>query len=258
MTSSPVVVAADVGNSSVNLATLIDGTIQSCSVAIDQQSDWTSQAIARVETWLRTGEPIWRVASVHPEASDELADAVTRRWDSSNLQHLSYRDVPMKACVDEPERLGIDRLLSAYGARQVADTPLVVIDAGTAITVDWVDASGDFRGGAILPGLSMQLRSLASGTAALPEIHWQTTEIERPGPNTERAMITGVVAGVAGGIDRLIRVYCDSAGVPIGGVRVVLTGGDGAAISPHLSHNHEQHCNLVCRAVLDLPRSEVQ
>ena len=94
-----------------------------------------------------------------------------------------------------------------------------------------------------------------SGTAALPEINWQSTQIERPGPNTERAMVSGVIAGVAGGIDRLIGVYCDFAGHSSDGVRVVLTGGDGAAISSHLSHNHQQHGNLVCRAVLDLPRS---
>lgn len=255
MTGSLKVVAADVGNSSVSLAALIEGTIQSCSVAIDQQSDWTEQAIACIEAWLPNGEPLLRVASVHPKASDELSEAAKRRWVSSHVQHLSYRDVPMKAYVEAPEQLGIDRLLSAYGAKQVADTPLVVIDAGTAITVDWVDASGDFRGGAIMPGLSMQLRSLASGTAALPEINWQSPQIERPAPNTERAMMSGVIAGVAGGIDRLISVYCDFAGHSSDGVRVVLTGGDGAAISSHLLHNHQQHGNLVCRAVLDLPRS---
>ena len=78
--------------------------------------------------------------------------------------------------------------------------------------------------------------------------------------NTQRpalAIFSGILAGVAASIDGLIERYQDVAGVNPGEVRVVLTGGDGSRISPHLRHLHQIIPNLVCRGVLDLPRSLV-
>ena len=254
MTESQVI-AADVGNTSINLAARLGEQLTFHSIPI-QGTAWPDHAVAWAESTHGNAPTVWRIASVHPDASTKLSRALETQLPGSHIQHLTWRDVPMKACVDEPDRLGIDRLLSAYGASRFAPSPIIVIDAGSAITVDWVCAEGEFHGGAILPGLQMQLRSLASGTASLPPIEWESTKIDRPGANTQQAMLTGVLAGIAGGIDRLVRSYRDFAGHSIDEVRVVLTGGNGAAISPLLDHNHEQHCNLVCRAVLDLPRSK--
>ncbi|MGI9470955.1 MAG: type III pantothenate kinase [Rubripirellula sp.] len=254
MTKSQVI-AADVGNTTINLAIQLGDVFHSHAVRIEG-TDWPHQVIAWAESLIGDIPATWRVASVQPEASSELIQMLETRRPDSTTCLLTWRDVPMKALVDEPDRLGIDRLLCAYGASRLAAKPMVVVDAGSAITVDCVSDAGEFVGGAILPGLQMQLRSLACSTAALPAIQWQTTKIEQPAKNTEEAMLGGVLAGIAGGIDRLIDNYRDFSGLTDDAIRVVLTGGDGSAISQHLLHNHEQHRDLVCRAVLDLPRSK--
>ena len=255
MTETIEVIAADVGNSTINLATRSYQGTNRHSVRIDG-NDWITQVIAWVQKLPFAGTPEWRIASVHPDASNALL-LTLKRLDPPVLAKLvTWRDVPMRALVDEPEQLGIDRLLSAYAASRQGSVPMVVVDAGSAVTVDWIGPQGQYHGGAILPGLKMQLRSLASGTAALPQVEWNETKIRHPARNTSEAILSGVLAGIAGGIDKLIHRYQDAAGLNSAAVQVVLTGGDGPAISPHLDHNHEQFSDLVCRALLDLPRSK--
>jgi type III pantothenate kinase len=150
-------------------------------------------------------------------------------------------------------------LLSAFAATSRHDPPAVIIDAGSAVTVDWVCGRRRFCGGAILPGLDLQSRALASGTEALPEIRWGGDHpIRLPAKNTEDAIRSGILAGMSASIDALIERYREAAGLAAKEIRVVLTGGDGPAISPHLRHIHQLAPNLVCRGLLDLPRSELE
>src|SRR5205085_11851847 len=84
----------------------------------------------------------------------------------------SWRQLPLEVKVEQPERVGIDRLLNfvALRSRTVRAVSMVVIDAGSAVTVDWVDEQGTFRGGAIFPGLRLMAMALHRYTAALPEV----------------------------------------------------------------------------------------
>ena len=119
-----------------------------------------------------------------------------------------------------------------------------------------VSREGRFCGGAILPGLSLQARALATETDALPQLHWeQSRAVMLPARNTADAIHAGILVGISAAIDSLIVRFRDAAEHRDHPLHVVLTGGDASTISPHLRHNHEVIPNLVCRGLLDLPRS---
>lgn len=143
-----------------------------------------------------------------------------------------------------------------FPGTDLASGGLVVIDAGSAITVDWVDRNGSFRGGAILPGLRLQAKSLATGTDALPEIDWNGDwHASLPATNTRDAIFGGILLGAAGAIDALARHYLSQDSVkmdPACQRNVVLTGGDAAAISAHLDCPHQCLPHLVCHGLLSL------
>ena len=251
-------VAVDVGNTACKLAVLRDGTIIDHAIAIDTDC-WHSDAIAWVLDQQGCQKIRWRVSSVHRGAVEKLVDAVAAlpRQDD-HIELVRYEDVPMAVHVDSPDRLGIDRLLSAYAATRLPSSDhtadgLVVVDAGSAITVDWVDREGGFRGGAILPGLNLQAKALATGTDALPQVDWAGDPLPAlPATNTLHAISGGILLGVASAIDALARRYFDE-DVPIDPTKMVLTGGDSATLSPLLQCHHQCHPNLVCRGLLELP-----
>lgn len=133
-------------------------------------------------------------------------------------------DTPMPMDIDysTPQTLGADRLAAALGALALIGPghPLLVVDLGSAITYDLVDASGTYRGGNIAPGISARLRALHEVAPALPLV---APEGELPvfGHSTETAIRAGVIRGVAAEI----AYYTTFLGPD---VRVILTGGDAA------------------------------
>ncbi len=261
-------VAVDVGNSAVKLCVRREDTSSTNAsdlidfrVPIDQH-DWPQTVIQWVRDHVGCRQSRWRIASVHRSAAKTLDDAISRSESDQEsiaaVDFITRQDVPMKAMVDQPDRLGIDRLLSAFGAFQQINAPMTIVDAGSAVTIDWVNAKGEFCGGAILPGLRMQAAALAKGTDALPEIDWQSWNYHpQAASNTIDAIRLGLITGVTAAIDRLSLIYGAStvnSGVN-SGVNLVLTGGDAEAISPFVEHAHTVVPNLVCRGLLDLPRS---
>ncbi|MGB7346577.1 MAG: type III pantothenate kinase [Pirellulaceae bacterium] len=265
MTERTCLVAVDVGNSAVKLCVRRDPHTQGdasdlidCSVPI-AQSDWQHQAIKWVRDHVGCSRSRWRIASVHKPAAKAFEQAIDAMRAQSGIDmtvnFVSRHDVPMKANVDQPDRLGIDRLLSAFGAANLFQAPVTVVDAGSAVTVDWVNADGEFCGGAIMPGLRMQAASLAKGTDALPEIDWQKWNYQpTAASNTIDAIRLGLMTGVSAAIDRLVLLYASqqtgsaSPEMP----QLVLTGGDSEAISPFVRSSHQVVPNLVCRGLLDL------
>ncbi len=124
---------------------------------------------------------------------------------------------------DNPAALGPDRIANTFYCRQChpgRDT--IVVSAGTAVTVDLVTASGRFAGGAILPGPTTQLHSLYEATAALPDIPITDIDSLHPGNSTEECMKVGVLASVAGGVDKLVEQVRRTRSGP---VDIVATGG---------------------------------
>ena len=130
--------------------------------------------------------------------------------------------VPLSVKYKTPETLGSDRLAAAVGAWQEApQRNLLVIDAGSAITIDFVDKEGDYHGGNIAPGIKMRFKALHEYTGRLPMIE---KEGDTPfiGYNTETAIRSGVINGICHEIDGYIGEFQRK----YGDVLVFLTGGD--------------------------------
>lgn len=185
----------------------------------------------------------WVVASVNGRGAGAL-----RRWLEASRPEdqwveVTQADIPLRCELRNRGAVGIDRLLGAMAAwRDAGGSDAIAIDAGSAVTVDLVQ-QGVFRGGAILPGLRMQLSSLARGTDLLPDLAGDPlTPLEIPGRDTAAAIRSGVTLGIAGAIDRLIERYSElCADLP----QVFLTGGDALSVEPLLSHSVHRCDSLV-------------
>ncbi|MFG0265823.1 MAG: type III pantothenate kinase [Rhodopirellula sp. JB055] len=195
-----------------------------------------------------------RVASVNRGSAEPLVAALDEAFfDCIRVRFVTHQDVSMTIDVNYPDRVGIDRLLGAEAAFRRHAAPVIIVDAGTTVTVDFVSAEGVFCGGAILPGLEMQTAALAAGTDALPKLDWASHRCrempEGPGRDTVAAMRLGVLSSVAGAVERLLRIYG-------GAATLVVTGGDAGCLVDALPANcgavEEPH--LVAQALLDLLR----
>ncbi|MCS7468378.1 type III pantothenate kinase [Stieleria sp. ICT_E10.1] len=297
MTPAETIAAIDVGNSAIKVALadtseLLAGAVNSSApdAALRYQTfpldqpQWDKQVCRWVQQQTGQSQVSWRVSTVNHAASRPLHDAVCDVWESAprtaggprqvDWRHLSARDVPLQIRVDAPEKVGIDRLLSAYAASNRFDPPLVVVDAGSAVTVDCVCPSPDappvFAGGAILPGIRLQHAALVTGTEGLQQATQETVPdgdgAMAPATNTRLAIRLGVLAAVVGGVERLAREYAGLSpscharenGDADGAFRIVLSGGDAVAISPYMRARHELVPHLVCLGILDLAIRQCQ
>ena len=147
------------------------------------------------------------------------------------LDHVPLRDTP--------PWLGVDRALAGWEAWRQARRPVLVADAGTVLSLTLVDEEGRFRGGRLLPGVALQLRSMAQATQALPllEPPWLEQDLFLADPAwprpTAAAMRQGVGAGVAAAIEDGLTAV--EAALP--GACLVLTGGDAELLQPILAGN---------------------
>jgi type III pantothenate kinase len=165
-----------------------------------------------IDRWLDAtpfGESAWcLIGSVHPCAAESLVERLRRRrWE--RLQVLRNSDLPLVIRTSEPARVGIDRLLDAVAVNRVrqAKAPAIVVDMGTAITVDLVAVDGAFEGGAILAGPVLALSALHGGTASLPalDLTGLTAPPDSVGKSTEQALVAGAFWSAAGAVRELVR-----------------------------------------------------
>ncbi len=180
----------------------------------------------------------WLVSSVQRQAWQNWSTQLALYRPQDKTQKFENHDLHWPLNVDFPERVGTDRVLAAWAAWNLRNrhSPLVVIQAGTAITVDAVNEKGEYAGGAILPGLRLTLNALAGGTDLLPHLTAADSPAELPtlpGKNTEAAMLAGGVASVIGGIDHLLRRYQTLWSQPLS---IIISGGNRAYLSPLLSY----------------------
>jgi type III pantothenate kinase len=149
---------------------------------------------------------------------------------------LTSGDLPLVIKLPRPDMVGVDRLLDAFAANQLRSPgrPAVVVDVGSAITVDLLDAEGAFLGGAILPGISMSARALHEFTDLLPLI--DMAELAEPPPAlgkaTAAAMRSGLYWGAIGGVRQLVEQLTGD-----GSAEVFLTGGAGTVVAKLLGQS---------------------
>jgi len=125
--------------------------------------------------------------------------------------------------VDDPRTLGADRALNTIAAHEKYEGDLIVIDFGTATTIDAVDFTGAYKGGIIAPGINLSLDALVGNTAKLPRIAIRKPESDSVmGRNTEDQMLIGVFWGYVSLIEGLVARMRSEIGRP---AKVVATGG---------------------------------
>ncbi len=135
------------------------------------------------------------------------------------LDHRGAGDITFK--IDRPSELGADRIADCLGALQLLPPPLIVIDSGTAITFDLVNAKKEYCGGCILPGIRIAMRSLAENTAKLKSIPF-AVPASPIGTNTALSIRAGIFYGTIGTLTHLIGLYRAILGPKS---RVIATGG---------------------------------
>jgi len=147
----------------------------------------------------------------------------------------------------DPDRLGVDRWAALIAARQLSAGPVCVVDCGTAVTIDRLDAEGRHQGGLILPGLAMMMQALSSGAEklsgdVLTDDVWVTQKVAGLAQDTGSALAAGVLTTLVAAIDRVVN---DTDRVN-GAAACILTGGDGAMLLPLLAGQwlHRPHLVL--------------
>jgi type III pantothenate kinase len=162
---------------------------------------------------------LW-LASVVPAQSE-----FWRTYPNLNLLQLS--DVPLQQVY---AGLGLDRAIALWGAGSTYGWPCLAIDGGTALTFTGADARASLTGGAILPGLALQLRALASSTAALGLIELPQELPLLWGRDTATAIQSGVVNTAIAGIMHVIQQWAQS----YPDSKIILTGGDAEQLSIYI------------------------
>lgn len=168
-------------------------------------------------------------ASVVPSLDEMFIEGIRNYIGVPCLRVAPDLDTGLTVKINNPGGLGADRLLNAVAGVEKYGAPLIVVDLGTAITLDVISAEGAYIGGTISPGMELGMESLFSRTAKLPQI-----ALEAPahyiGGDTTEAIQSGIVYGMVGLVDTLLRGVFKELGVSC---RVIATGGHASILAQH-------------------------
>jgi type III pantothenate kinase len=209
----------DIGNSRIKWGQCGNDRIEAVKIlSADNPQEWQNAVPSHLHRIQ------WVAASVHPDRLTRFCQWVHNRQESIAVID-SYQKVPIPLAVAEPHQVGLDRLLNAAAAwRRVSQhRPVVIVDVGTAMTIDYVNAQGVFEGGAIAPGPWLMAQSLHDYTAKLPLVDpWTELPALPVGRHTLEAMQSGIQAAVVGAVEHWIHKMAPRLGRH---PAIVVTGG---------------------------------
>lgn len=226
--------AIDIGNSNTSIGIVQDGSILLEAFIPTSTIANMGAFTQEVETILRDGNfPAGSVregivSSVVPPALETVCAGIQNIIGKPPMVVGPWMKTGLVMQVDEPERVGSDRIVVAVAALEHYQPPLLLIDMGTATTIDAVEAGNLYLGGCILPGVQIAANALHDKTAQLPAV-----KLERPrrviGKNTMECMQSGAVYGTAALIDGMLDRMEEELGHP---ATTVATGGFSRFILP--------------------------
>lgn len=233
----------DIGNSRIKWAVESSGSLKHHGSCAYRDRQTCPEA-----AWRQLPVPaaIW-CASVADAASTEgLCRLAEGLWGIKPLPLLTSRRCRgVVNAYNEPGQLGVDRWAALIAAHHRWQTPLVVADVGSAMTVDLLDAAGRHLGGYIVPGLLLQRRLLLQGTAAVTPGETLAYS-EEPGRSTAECVNHGVATALAALVGRNVQNLALQTGDT---VTTVVTGGDAQAILPMLEGRAEYVADLVLQGM---------
>ncbi|MDO5977013.1 type III pantothenate kinase [Flavivirga jejuensis] len=224
----------DVGNSFVKLAVFENGILK-CkeSIALNLVLEGVNS--------LKKEYPSIRkvIISSVGKLNEAAIKAISDSFDVMVLN--SSITLPFKNLYTTPETLGVDRIaLVCASVEQFSNNNVLIIDAGTCITYDFITTKNEYLGGAISPGLGMRYKSLNNLTANLPLLKSEIPE-SIIGNSTNGAIHSGVVHGILKEIDGIIEVYNRK----YSDLTVILTGGDANFLSKQLKSSIFANSNFL-------------
>jgi len=244
------ILAVNLGNTNVRVAVGRTHPLKDAA-AYWEEVPTAGQLIEWVEA--RFGGDIWQdlrgcvIASVLPQKTDEVAEAIQSRSGvrpgrvdlaGCGLDLSRYQDTP-----------GEDRVVCLVAALQLCPPPLVVVDFGTATTINVVDRARVFIGGAILPGVRIGLDALAGRTARLPRIGELSEVAPLIGVSTRDNLISGAVRGAAFAVEGYLREIKKEVGEE---AAVIVTGGHAPAVLPYCGFAYDHRPDLLLRGLFFL------
>lgn len=244
------ILALDVGNTSVAAAGFADAAQATSGppVFADRRARGGDDEaeLARWEQVAQALAPRTIVVGAVHRFGAALAERLSRRHPVT--LHDRAATFPLRCDLPDPVTAGVDRVAAALAAARLAGGAALCVNAGTAITIDWVDARPAFRGGAIVPGRVLQAKALRLHTDLLPEIApWgEPAPLALPGRTTEEAIRHGLDAGIAGMVDRLVAALRKAAG---GTPPLFVAGGDAKWLGARLESAHRLEPWLVARGL---------
>ena len=230
----------DIGNSGVKWGIWQEGLL-----ILAEDSGYEKDSLHTAFNKIYSGAPyqdtIWVSCVAGLDVEQALTDWIRKKW---SIEPVFLRTTAELGGVfnmyPQPEDHGVDRWAALLGAKKLYDTPVCILDVGTAVTVDLMDAGGVHRGGRIMPGLNMMRNSLLQNTVGINDINGDC-----PGFAINTA--DAVTSGTLHMLQAALLEACEAAKKRLGKeMRVILTGGlsekmlplldkvDGVHLEPHL------------------------
>ena len=232
------ILAIDVGNTNIVIGSIDNGEIRNVvRIHTDTRETEAEYTIKLKEIFYAYGMAIEAfdgaiLSSVVPQVTGALCRAVKLLTGLDCMVVGPGMKTGMNVRVDDPGTVAGDLITGGVAAMQYYGTPVSVLDLGTATTCTVVDRSGNFRGGAILPGIKLSYNALAAGTSLLPDISISAPK-QCIATNTVDCMRSGAVFGTASMIDGMIERMEEELGEKC---KVVATGGLAGSITPWCRH----------------------
>ncbi len=221
--SSGMLLAIAVGNTRTRIGLFSGDELMESTAVLNSEMDAAAAECRRLLE-SRHGCPVL-MSSVNPPVATDLAHRIAADSGTEVLRIRSDVPPPIVHSLDDDSTVGQDRLLNAVAAFKKAGQAVVVVDCGTAITVDFVDGEGTFHGGIIAPGVNMMLKALHDQTAALPPLVFELPDPARGpfGKDTRHAMQLGVMTAAIGTVRYAVERFAEKyEAYP----QIVATGGD--------------------------------
>ena len=229
----------DSGNTSIKWALMHDGS------PMEVGSCLSKDASRLHEIWERCDVPHRVIAAnvAGDQVADEIGKAVNFLWQLDTEFILSSKHCcGLTNSYYDSGKLGVDRWMAMVAAYQMKGGSVIVIDCGTAVTIDLVNEKGVYLGGVIMPGLNLAFQSLNYGTDAIDAISSDNSMMTSLSLSTQDGVAAGVLLGLAGGIEKVIMEQAISIDAT---VAVLITGGDAEKVLPYLTVPVDYHADIV-------------